>query len=272
MLFSERIRNYDMCPKYQIYKHAWVYKYAPHTEEALTPSDAQELLRKGGWLVRNTYGFDCAEQTPFWYVIKDTFGDLKELSTNTRNQVRHGLKNYTIRRITAEELLAQGYVVYCAAANAYKIPTQTPTKEEFENRIRHASTDTEYWGAFNPGNELAAFAINEAGEDYCSYQTLKANPADLKKYVYYALIYEMNRYYLQERRLKYVLDGARSITEHSNIQPFLENKFHFRKAYCHLRIHYIWWLKWIITCLYPLRKFIPNRQIQSLLAMHGMQS
>ena len=261
-----------MYPKYQIYKHAWVYKYAPHTEEALTPSDAQELLRKGGWLVRNTYGFDCAEQTPFWYVIKDTFGDLKELSTNTRNQVRHGLKNYTIRRISAEELLAQGYVVYCAAANAYKIPTQTPTKEEFENRIRHAGTDTEYWGAFNPDNELAAFAINETGEDYCSYQTLKANPADLKKYVYYALIYEMNRYYLQERRLKYVLDGARSITEHSNIQPFLENKFHFRKAYCHLQIHYTWWLKWIITCLYPWRKFIPNHQIQSLLAMHGMQS
>ena len=48
-----------MYPKYQIYKHAWVYKYAPHTEEALTPSDAQELLRKGGWFVRNTYGFDC---------------------------------------------------------------------------------------------------------------------------------------------------------------------------------------------------------------------
>ena len=35
----------------------------------------------------------------------------------------------------------------------------------------------------------------------------------------------MNRYYLEELKLKYVNDGARSITEHSNIQPFLIDTF-----------------------------------------------
>ena len=57
---------------------------------------------------------------------------------------------------------------------------------------------------------------------------MKADPAYLRNstYPYYGLIYEMNRYYLQELCLKYVSDGARSITEHSGIQPFLIEKFH----------------------------------------------
>lgn len=261
-----------MTPPYHIYKHAWIYNGAPHGEQRLSSNSIRTMLQKGGWMVRNTYDFDTQEPTDFWYVIKDQFGGMQELSTKTRNQVRRGLTNYTIRRISAEEMLQNGYPIQCAATESYKITTQVPSESEFLQRIEHADQSSEFWGAFNKEDQMVAFAINKINEDCCDYQTLKALPAAMKDYVYYALIYEMNRYYLQERKLKYVLDGARSITEHSNIQPFLENKFHFRKAYCHLRIHYTWWLKWIITCLYPLRKFIPNRQIQSLLAMHGMQS
>lgn len=54
---------------------------------------------------------------------------------------------------------------------------------------------------------------------------------------YYDLIYEMNRYYVEECKLQSVNDGARSLTEHSNIQLFLESKFWFRKAYCRLCIN-----------------------------------
>lgn len=50
---------------------------------------------------------------------------------------------------------------------------------------------------------------------------MKAIPKYQKLYVYYDLIYEMNRYYLEKRKVKYVNDGARSITNHSNIQLFL---------------------------------------------------
>ena len=47
----------------------------------------------------------------------------------------------------------------------------------------------------------------------------------------YGLLLKMNQYYLDEIGVKYVMDGARSITEHSNIQPFLESKL----ARTHLR-------------------------------------
>ena len=101
---------------------------------------------------------------------------------------------------------------------------------------------------------------------------MKCNPAYLRNstYPYYGLIFEMNRYYLQELGLKYVNDGARSITEHSNIQPFLIEKFNFRKAYCHLNIHYKWWFGLVVKCLYPFRKIIPNHKVKSILNMEAM--
>ena len=261
-----------MNEKYHIYKHAWIYDEAPHTEQALSDEQMHTLLQKGGWMVRNTYSFDISEPTAFWYVIKDVFGSMDELSTKTRNQVRRGIAHYAAKRITKDELLDKGYPIYCAAAAAYKIVAEAPTLTEFENRIKHADDRIEYWGAYNSDNKMVAFAINKTGKDYCDYQTLKALPEDVKNYVYYALIYEMNKYYLQDRQMKYVLDGARSITEHSNIQPFLESKFLFRKAYCHLQIRYVWWLGWAVKCIYPFRSFIKIPQIQALLAMHGMQS
>lgn len=81
----------------------------------------------------------------------------------------------------------------------------------------------------------------------------------------------MNRYYLQELDLRYVSDGARSITEHSNIQLFLIDKFHFRKAYCQLQIEYQWWLKIIINILFPFRRLIPVQKVKAILNMEAMR-
>lgn len=91
-----------------------------------------------------------------------------------------------------------------------------------------------------------------------------------KLYAYYGLIYEMNRYYLEDLKLKYVNDGARSITNYSNIQPFLIEKFNSRKAYCHLDITYRWWSWCIINVLYPFRAVIPICQVKALLNMEAM--
>ena len=89
-------------------------------------------------------------------------------------------------------------------------------------------------------------------------------------YPYYGLIYMMNKYYLETIGVKYVSDGARSITEHSNIQPFLIEKFKFRKAYCRLQIKYKFWVRIIVTLAYPFHKIIPIHQIKSILNMEAM--
>lgn len=255
---------------YRYYKGAWIFAHDPHLESKLSDKEVAELLSKGGLVVRNVYDFDCKEETSFWYVIKDSFGGMEELSSKMRNQVKKCFKTMRVERISSEYLMANGYDVYVEASDSYRVKAVAPTKEEFENRIR-SSVENEYWGVIDiKTNKLVAFCMNAVTDESCEYRTMKAIPKYQKLYAYYGLIYEMNRYYLEERKVKYVNDGARSITNHSNIQPFLIDKFKFRKAYCHLSIKYKWWLKLMVKSLYPFHKSISIRQVKALLDMEAM--
>ena len=119
--------------------------------------------------------------------------------------------------------------------------------------------------------EPASFAINQVFDDYCSYAIMGISP-DFPNSTYpiYGLIYEMNKYYLDGLNLKFVTDGARTISGHSNIQPFLEDKFKFRKAYCDIQLIYRPALGVLIKLLFPFRKFIKIKQVAALLNQEAM--
>lgn len=259
---------------YKLYKHAWIDKCAPHHGEKLNQDDIRFLLSNGGVMVRNTYDFDCKEETSFWYVIKDSFEGMEELSSRCRGKVRRSLKTYDVRRVSAQELLAVGLPIYQEACKSYKVKADIITKQQFEDRIASCEKagNTDFWCLYDRTTcQAVALAINTVYGDCCEYNTLKCKPSAMRNstYPYYGLIYEMNRYYLEELKLKYVNDGARSITEHSNIQPFLIDTFHFRKAYCKLQVEYKWWMRVLITFLYPFRSKILYLPIRSLLRMES---
>lgn len=255
---------------YRLYKGAWIFERDPHTEHKLNSEDIKSLLAKGGLMIRNAYDFDCGQETSFWYVIKDSFGGMEELSSKMRNQVKKCFKTMRVEKISAEELKEKGYPVFVDASESYKVKSVPPSEEEFLLRINNAE-ENEFWGCYDiETDKLVAFSMNCVSDESCEYRTMKAIPAFQKLYAYYGLIYEMNRYYLEERSLKYVNDGGRSITNHSNIQPFLIEKFNFKKAYCHFDIYYKWWLRLAVKTLYPFRKLIKVPQVQSLLNMEAM--
>ena len=261
----------DQDVPFHLYKQSWIYLGSADQEPHLTSSECRKLLKKGGLMVRNVHHFDCESPTLFWYVIKDQFGGMDELSSKMRNQVRRSQANFEFRRITPQELLDHGYPIHQKAAENYRIKAEIPSQDAFREQITN-SIENDFWGAYRKTDgTLVAFAKNILHEHSCNYSVLKADPEALKQYVYYGLIYEMNRYYLEECGLLFVNDGARSISNHSNIQPFLIDKFHFRKAYCQLEITYVWWLKCAVKLLYPFRKLIPLPTIKNLLYQEAMQ-
>lgn len=255
---------------YRLYKGAWVFEYDPHLETQLSLREIEILLSKGGLMVRNTYDFDCKEETSFWYVIKDSFGGMEELSSKMRNQVKKCFKTMRVEKITADYLLQYGYQVFVKATDNYKVKAVPPTKAEFEERIRNAE-ENEFWACFDIESEkMVAFCMNAVTAESCEYRTMKAIPEFQKKYAYYGLIYEMNRFYFEERGVKYINDGARSITNHSNMQPFLIDKFNFRKAYCNFSVYYKQPLGIAVQLLFPFRKWIKINKVRALLDMEAM--
>lgn len=250
--------------EYKLYHGAWTNKVAPHKSKKLRKDNASELLKGGGYFVRNTYNFDIAEGRQFWYVIKDSYGGVEELPSKVRNQVRKSLKTYDFRKVDAKEMIEKGFELYNQSRERFGKELQV-TYEVFSNRCNNPGQD--FWlGIDRETGKAECLAFNRCFEDYCSYVSMGVNPnAPKSTYPMYGLILEMNRYYLEELGLKYVMDGARSITEHSNIQPFLEEKFKFRKAYCELQIFYKPIVGIAVKILFPFRKLIKHPKVAAIL-------
>lgn len=256
--------------KYRLYKGAWVCESHPHKSKQITKNQAAEILAGGGYFLKNVFDFDNSSNHSYWYIIKDSFGGLDELPSKARNQVKKALKTYYYKRVDKKEMLELGYDLFNKSRERFHNHSLLVTRKSWEKSL--GIENQEYWIGFDKETNLpASFGINTVYDDYCDYNTMGISPqVPNNTYPMYGLIYEMNRYYLQDRKLLFVLDGARSITEHSNIQPFLEEKFLFRKAYCSLHIYYRPWIGIVVLLLYPFRNWIKDKRINALLNLEAM--
>ena len=226
-------------------------------------------------MVRNTYDFDCAEKTHFWHLVKDQFRGLEELSANTRKKVRRSLEKLDFKRIELFQIEQEGFPILKATYEDYAVTDRIMNKRTFEEYLDSCrKKEYDSWGIFDKDNgKFIGFCANRIWNDAVEYGLVGVLPEYKRQctaYPYYGLFFSMNQYYLQEKKFRYVTDGSRSITEHSQIQPFLEEKFHFRKAYCHLAIHYPWWMCILVKLLYPFRKVIPIPPVKAILNMESM--
>lgn len=256
---------------WRLYKGAWIF-LEECKEERLSKEEAGALLRKDGLMVRNTYDFDTKEETSFWFVIKDKLEDISELPQSTRKKIRRALKIYNIRKMSLDELKTVGYDIVVSAERSYKGRHRHATRKDFDNLIEEYSRqdNKEYWCVENKANrEIVGFSVNTIKDNSCEYDNAKCKSEALHdcSQPYYGLFYTMNMHYLGEKKFKYVSDGSRSITEHSNIQDYLIYNFKFRKAYCRLKVHYKWWINVVVKMLFPFRNVIPYGNVKAVLKM-----
>ncbi len=261
---------------FRLYKGAWIFNNPPHMCRVISKSDCCCLMKRGGFFIRNIYDFDIDEQTSFWYVIKDSFSGFDELKSKVRTMIRKAQKIYDYKIVPLEYIFDNGLQIFNLALSSYNTKAGLLTKEQMKDKIikETSNGETECWCVFEKeSGKIVALAVNTRYADCCEYNMLKADPYYLHNntYPYYGLIYEMNRYYLDELGLQYVNDGSRTITEHSNIQSFLIKTFNFRRAYCRLQIYYRWWLKIIINILYPFRNVIPIMSVRAILNLESMR-
>ena len=257
------------------YRNAWRFNGAPHLETQLETSQWKPLLKEGGLLVRNTFGFDLEKESSFWYVIKDHYGDLAELRPRVRNKIRHALGAYDYRLINLALLQEQGFAIVEETFADYAITDRKTNKNIFSQYLLECEQQNfDYWGVFEKETSaLVGFCCVRCWTDSCEYDQsgMKTHCKHNATYPYYGLFHAMNRYYLDKKGFKYVSDGSRSITEHSQIHDFLIQNFNFRKAFCHLEVHYQWWMKITVNVLYPFRKIITLPRVKAILNMEAMQ-
>lgn len=243
--------------EWKIYQGALIPNVAPHIEIDLTYNDKKYLLKESGaYFLRYITDWDIDEKTEFWYIIKDKKEDLQDYKSKIRNQIRKGLKNCIVEKVDNIEIAKTGYEVYRKAFKRYQTDLKPIEKNKFYNSITK-SKGYDFFAVYNKeDNKIIAYSMNRIQDNMVNYSTIKFDPEYLRLYSSYALFFTMNEYYLNQKNYLYVSDGARSIAHDTNIQNYLIEKFHFRKAYCKLNIYYRKDVKLLVNLLFPFRKII----------------
>lgn len=211
--------------------------------------------------IRWTSQFD-KQDGEFWYIIKDSFGGIEELSSNTRSKVRRGMKNFIACPASFNHIKKKGYHLYASAFQRFSTFEKPMGEAEFHRYFSSLEKSGYYeiWGVWNQQkNELVGFSENLILGPSCFYETIYFDPSYLKKYSSYVLFFEMNQHYLKERNFNYVHDGSRSLSHETNVHSFLIDKFKFRKAFCKLHISYRCDIGLLAKTLYPFRNVIYKR-------------
>ncbi len=233
------------------YNGALISQEPPHIEP--TPEDVQRGKKLGGYRFM-TYAtdFDCKEELPWWYVIKDDPIDLQAVKSSVRYKINKGLRYVQIRRIDHRAYGKELYCCYCKAQERYKAHEGHVSEEDFIGALQQ--DPSEYYGAFfRETGQMVAYVKNVVRGDCVNMSVIKYDPEYLKYQISAALTYQVIVDYLNEGQCRYILDGQRAIRHKTNIQDYLEDYFGFRKAYSRLQMVYSPVMKLAVTFLYPFR-------------------
>ena len=133
-----------------LYRHAWRYNGAPDCEPELSDSQCNELLKMGGWMVRNTFDFDCKQETQFWNLIKDSFGGMDEHSQNEKKKLRHAFRSFDYKLVDNRYLRENAYPIVKATFEDYHVTDRLMNETVFNDYLDHcARNNYDYWGAFH---------------------------------------------------------------------------------------------------------------------------
>jgi hypothetical protein len=249
--------------RFIIYFNTLIPYESPSKEIKITKAEAKKLLKKTGtYLIRWYSDWDSKQETNFWFIIKDIEENLESYNSNNKRKIRKSLKNCIVKKVSKKVIADNGYKVYKNAFLSYKTKTSLIKENIFNKEILETDENNEFWAVYkkDSSNDMIAYSKNVINNDSVNYSAIKFHPDYLKLYISYALFFEMNRYYINEKGYTFVNDGARSMLHDTNIQSFLESKFKFRKAYCNLHVVFSPRINFIVILLFPFRKFIYNKK------------
>ena len=237
------------------YNGALITNLPPHKKNDI--GKIKMLVKESNvYFARWVTNFDCQEEMPFWYIIKKSHTSLDQYSSNIRNQIKKGLKNCVVKKVSKKEIINFGYEIYHSAFKSYKTFNKPVSEKNFIYELINLDKSYDFWGIYHD-NVLIGYSKNRIfNKNICEFCSTKFHPEYLKYRPSEALFYTMSKHYLGENNFNYIHNGTRPLLHQTNIQDFLVKKFQFRKAYCCLKIKYHPFVRILVNIFYPLRNFL----------------
>lgn len=207
----------------------------PHVPISVNRAELREALRsRGASVARWTTEWDSGPSEWWWVCCDKPDYDLDTIeSSRARRAIRSGLRDCTIRVVSAGEFANVAYPIFRTALDGYGM--SPPTDTEYAETIRRMALypGTEFWGAF-VGATLAAFATCQVIDGAVTLGSTKSDPEQHKHNANSALFYSIAQHYMR-RGMRYVSNGSRTLYHPTTINEFLE-RMGFRKVFCRLNV------------------------------------
>ncbi len=231
--------------------------YLPHCCPRISPQVAKEVMRISGRpFVRWDTRFGQVEGSEWWYVLKRGPWAIEDVKDKKKRwMIRQGKKRFSVRPLGFDEVIAKCPAVARLATARYKGCTEVESKETLASYAAAAEKIPgvlEYIGCFH-GDTLVSFSENYMQKNAVWLANIRHDPAYLNKYSSYGLMDGILDYYLNQKKMDYVLDGCRSIHHRTFFQEHLTKVFGFTKEYAALNVKYSTGFKIAVKLAYPFK-------------------
>lgn len=247
---------------WRYFKHAAVPTTELHEEPDLTPikdGSIWKLTEDDGsgrvLFARYTTDFDCADETAFWYIIKEGPFVFSELSKKYQKNVKRALDRCKVKKLDPAIYTEEMYEVYKAAYDHYEKADSEIPRDVF---LRTTAVDKrDFWGAFcKETGKMAGWMTCTNNGDRTETVFAKYHPEMMTLRASDAIHFTILNYYLNELGQKFVNSGSRNISHQTNVQDYKEHNWKFKRAYCRLHIKYNPKISIFVKGLYPFRKIL----------------
>lgn len=231
--------------------------YLPHCAPEISEDIAWEVLRISGRpFVRWDTRFGQVTRSEWWYVLKRGSWAVEDIKDKKKRwMIRQGKKRFSVRPLGFDEVIAKCPTVAQLATVRYKGHTEVESKKMLEKYVAAAEKIPgvlEYIGCFHR-DTLVSFSENYLQNNAVWLANIRHNPTYLNKYSSYGLMDGILDYYLNQKKMDYVLDGCRSIHHRTSFQEHLMKVFGFTKEYAVLNVKYSKRFKIVVKLAYPFR-------------------
>lgn len=243
---------------WRYYNHAMLPNISPEQEISVIDWDLfwDAFRTYNPYMARWTTHFDCSQETPWWWVIREAPYSLESLSSSVRKHIRQAFKKCRVCQIDIAANKDALWSVYQAAFSRYTAANNYLSKEQF---FREADTWTnqECWGAYDlESGALIGWMTCRCFDRSVVIKSAKYHPEYMNKHISDAIHHAICQHYLCDQEKSFIAAGERTVNHISNSQAYKIETFRFRKAYCRLHIQYNRKMALAVKLLYPFRKCI----------------
>lgn len=223
---------------WQLYQHALIPVSVSPAFPTVTKREAWSLLRSSRAMFLRYSSDPSNEETPWWYIVCDSF-DPKKIGSKIRQNINRGNRNCVTKRIEPQWLADNGYACYKSAYQRYS-NALPGTEEKFKASILSSvGGPFEWWGVF-VGEDLAGYSQCVVEGNAVNTSITKYDPGYLKLRTAYSLVTCLVDDYVVKRGMT-INNGNRAVAHDTNYQDFLVN-LGYRRQFCRLNIIYRPWL------------------------------